>query len=88
VTLVASPRCARAPGRDRQLARGASSLTDGESIVIACRGELGRTGTVVGCLLRDAALDGPAAIALTGASRNKTIETAERERFVTSWGDS
>ena len=31
-------------------------LARGETVAVACRGGLGRTGTVVGCLLRDAGL--------------------------------
>ena len=31
-------------------------LANGENVVVACRGGLGRTGTVVGCLLRDCSL--------------------------------
>jgi ADP-ribosylglycohydrolase len=62
-------------------------LATGESVVVACRGGLGRTGTVVGCLLRDGGLDGNAAIELTRASRPKTLENPEQERFVHSWGD-
>jgi hypothetical protein len=60
-------------------------LASGKAVVVACRGGLGRTGTVVGCLLRDGGLDGDAAIALTRASRHGTIENAEQERFVRSW---
>ena len=61
-------------------------LAGGETIVVACRGGLGRTGTVVGCLLRDGRLDGDAAIELTRASRHGTIENADQERFVNDWG--
>ena len=60
-------------------------LANGESVVVACRGGLGRTGTVVGCLLRDAGLAAEAAIALIRATRHGAIETAEQERFVASW---
>jgi ADP-ribosyl-[dinitrogen reductase] hydrolase len=62
-------------------------LANGENVVVVCRGGLGRTGTVVGCLLRDGGLDGDAAIALTRASRHGAIETVEQERFVGSWGE-
>ncbi len=61
-------------------------LSAGKNVVVACRGGIGRTGTVVGCLLRDGGLDGDAAIALTRASRAGTIETTEQERFVREWG--
>jgi ADP-ribosyl-[dinitrogen reductase] hydrolase len=60
-------------------------LARGESVVVACRGGLGRTGTVIACLLRDGGLDAPAAIALTRASRHGTIETVAQEAFVTAW---
>jgi ADP-ribosylglycohydrolase len=62
-------------------------LANGENIAVACRGGLGRTGTVVGCLLRDGGLDVTAAIALTRASRKKTIENIDQERFVEAWGE-
>jgi ADP-ribosylglycohydrolase len=57
----------------------------GQSVVVACRGGLGRTGTVVACLLRDGGLDARAAIALTRASRHDTIESASQEAFVAAW---
>jgi Predicted protein-tyrosine phosphatase len=60
-------------------------LARGQSVVVACRGGLGRTGTIVGCVLRDGGLDGDAAIALTRASRHGTIENPEQERFVMGW---
>jgi hypothetical protein len=60
-------------------------LADGRSVVVACRGGRGRTGTVVACLLREAGLDGPAAIALTRATRPGAIETAAQERFIGEW---
>lgn len=63
--------------RDRLLA--------GKNVAVACRGGLGRTGTVVGCLLRDGGLDGDGAIALTRNSRNKTIEYPEQEQYVRAW---
>ena len=53
--------------------------------VVACRGGLGRTGTTVACLLRDAGLDAADAIALTRASRHSTIENSRQEAFVTGW---
>ena len=62
-------------------------LANGEHIAVACRGGLGRTGTVVGCLLRDGGLDGNVAIALTRVSRHDTIENDGQERFVHAWGE-
>jgi protein-tyrosine phosphatase len=60
-------------------------LARGQRVVVACRGGLGRTGTVVWCLLRDGGLDGSAAIALTRATRHGAIETEAQERFVRAW---
>ena len=60
-------------------------IAAGQRVVVACRGGMGRTGTIVGCLLRDGGLDGDAAIALTRASRKDTIERDIQERFVEAW---
>ena len=60
-------------------------LDAGQRVLVACRGGLGRTGTVVGCVLRGAGLDGDAAIALTRATRPGTIETWKQESFVQDW---
>jgi protein-tyrosine phosphatase len=60
-------------------------IEEGRTVVLACRGGLGRTGTAVGCLLRDGGLDAEAAIALTRASRPGTIETPAQEAFVRTW---
>jgi protein-tyrosine phosphatase len=60
-------------------------LDAGQRVLVACRGGLGRTGTVVGCLLREAGLDGDAAVALTRTTRHGTIETWRQEAFVRDW---
>ena len=60
-------------------------LRDGASIAVACRGGLGRTGTIVACLLRDGGLDGEAAIDLTRATRKDTIQGATQVAFVHDW---
>jgi len=57
----------------------------GESVVVACFGGLGRTGTVVGCVLREAGLDAASAIRLTRATRPGAIETIQQEEFVRAW---
>jgi ADP-ribosyl-[dinitrogen reductase] hydrolase len=63
-----------------------SRLDAGERVVVACRGGLGRTGTVVACLLCGAGLDPDAAIAATRSARPGAIETPAQERFVRAWG--
>ena len=60
-------------------------LRRGQSVAVACRGGLGRTGTAVACLLRDGGLDAGEAMALTRATRHNTIEDAEQETFVRRW---
>ena len=60
-------------------------IRDGHFVTVVCRGGLGRTGTVVGCLLRQNGLDGEAAIVLTRDSRHDTIETDAQALFVESW---
>ncbi len=61
------------------------SVEEGQSVAVACRGGLGRTGTVVASVLRDGGLDGESAIALTRRSREGTIETAPQESFIREW---
>jgi protein-tyrosine phosphatase len=63
-----------------------TEIDAGRSVVVACRGGLGRTGTVVGCLLRDAGVDAERAIELTRRSRPGAIETASQAEFVRDWG--
>lgn len=65
----------------------AARLRDGQTVVVACRAGRGRTGTVVGCLVRDAGLAADDAIALTRTTRPGTIEREAQERFVREWGD-
>jgi ADP-ribosylglycohydrolase len=60
-------------------------IEEGRTVVVACRAGMGRTGTAVGCLLRDAGLDAATAIALTRESRPGTIETPAQEDFVRAW---
>lgn len=57
----------------------------GETVVVACRAGRGRTGTVVGCLLREGGLATDDAIALTRMTRPGTIEREVQERFVRDW---
>lgn len=60
-------------------------LRAGQTVVVACRGGLGRTGTLVACLLQEGGIGAEAAIELTRRSRRGTIETAGQERFVRAW---
>ena len=57
-----------------------------QRVVVACRGGLGRTGTTVACLLRDAGFDADSAIRLTRKTRHDTIERGSQVDFVKAWG--
>lgn len=72
-------------GLRRTLGHALARLRAGQSVVVACYGGLGRTGTIVACLLRDGGLDADAAIALTRASRRHAIEGPIQEAFVADW---
>ena len=67
------------------LAQVEDRLRAGRRVVVTCKGGLGRTGTTVGCLLREAGLDADAAVVLTRASRRGTIENPTQEGFVRAW---
>ncbi|HEY8870068.1 MAG TPA: ADP-ribosylglycohydrolase family protein [Candidatus Limnocylindrales bacterium] len=60
-------------------------LRAGQFVAVACRGGLGRTGTVVACILRDGGLAGDAAITMTREARHKTIERPRQEAFIRGW---
>lgn len=61
-------------------------ILTGSTVVVACLGGIGRTGTAVGCLLVDAGLSGNDAIALVRATRPGSIERLAQEAFVRGWG--
>jgi hypothetical protein len=63
-----------------------SRIEAGETVAVACRGGLGRTGLAVACLLVMAGLAPDEAIALTRRSRRGTIERDRQEDFVRGWG--
>jgi ADP-ribosyl-[dinitrogen reductase] hydrolase len=63
----------------------ARRIRGGMTVVVACRGGLGRTGTAVACLLRDGGLDAAAAMRVTRETRPGTIERIGQEEFVRSW---
>ncbi len=83
LNVPADPLAYRATlDRVRQRVRG------GQSVVVACRGGLGRTGTAVGCILREGGLSGPDAVRLTREARRNTIERGTQVVFVESWEPS
>lgn len=62
-----------------------AAIRAGKSVVVACRGGLGRTGTAVACLLVEEGLEPGDAIGLTRASRRHTIERELQEDWVRDW---
>lgn len=60
-------------------------LAAGDNVVIACRGGLGRTGTIAACTVVGAGLGPGEAIDAVRAARHGTIETDGQEAFVTSF---
>lgn len=62
-----------------------AAIADGRTVVVACRGGLGRTGTAVACLLVDAGMEPQSGIDLTRASRPNTIERGVQVQFVRDW---
>jgi len=60
-------------------------LDAGDNVAIACRGGLGRTGTIAACTLIGAGLSPREAIQTVRVARHGTIETSEQEYFVASF---
>lgn len=67
------------------LARVAARIAVGDTVTIACRGGLGRSGMAAACLLVGAGLDPDAAIEWVRAARPGAIETPDQEAFVRRW---
>jgi ADP-ribosylglycohydrolase len=76
-----------APGRryGEVIREAADAIRAGRTVVVACRGGLGRTGTAVACLLVGAGMAPDDAIALTRATRHDTIERGSQVEFVRDW---
>lgn len=62
-----------------------NAATSGKTVVIHCRGGLGRSGTVSACCLVQLGLGVEDAIKATRHARPGAIETAEQERWVTQF---
>jgi atypical dual specificity phosphatase len=70
---------------DRLWARLAS-LPAGSALALHCAAGMGRTGTLLACLLgRELGLDGAAAVARVRALRPGSVETLAQEEMVDAW---
>ena len=60
-------------------------VRDGESLAIACRGGLDRSGLAAACLLREAGLDADEAIDRVQRARGGTLTLPEMQAYVRRW---
>lgn len=65
--------------------RFADTLRQGESILVHCRGGLGRAGTVVSLLLMDQGMGWQEAMALVRSVRPGAVETSEQEKYIADY---
>jgi len=92
ITVIRHPIADMGVPTDRAVFRAlldavCDDVLGGRTVVVACFGGFGRTGTAVGCLLVDARLSADDAIALVRTTRPGTIETRSQEGFVQAWED-
>lgn len=65
-----------------------ASARAGDTVVIHCKGGLGRTGTAAGCCLVELGHDAASAIAIVRRVRAGAVEREEQERFVEAYASS
>lgn len=63
-------------------------VTDGETVVVHCKGGLGRTGIVVAAVLVRMGHSARKATQMTRICRAGTIQTTEQEQFVRKYADA
>lgn len=63
----------------------AERLRNGSTVLVTCKGGLGRTGTAIACLLQDAGLSATDAMAITRSARHGAIDSGGQEAFVKAW---
>jgi hypothetical protein len=62
-------------------------VLSGDTVVVHCRGGLGRAGLVAACCLTAVGYDAERAIATVRAARGSTIETRGQERFIAEFAE-
>jgi protein-tyrosine phosphatase len=65
-----------------------TELADGRTVVVHCRGGLGRSGLVAACVLTSLGHDAEAAIAIVRDARPGAVENEKQERFVARFADA
>ncbi len=65
----------------------AQALADGKTVVVHCRGGLGRSGLVAACCLVECGVEADRAIREVRKARPGAIETPEQEQFVREYAD-
>ncbi len=60
-------------------------VRSGQTLAIACRGGLDRTGMTAACLLREAGLDADTAIERVHSARRHTLTMPDQLRYVRDW---
>jgi protein-tyrosine phosphatase len=63
-------------------------VRSGDTVVVHCRGGLGRAGLVAACCLTAVGYDADRAIATVRAARRSTIETRGQERFIAEFAEA
>jgi protein-tyrosine phosphatase len=64
-----------------QLAR----LRRGQTVAMACRGGLDRSGMAAACLLREAGLEAEAAVSRVQGAREHSLQREEQLAYVRAW---
>lgn len=63
----------------------AARLAGGERLYVHCMGGLGRTGTVLACLLKRLGVDGDAVAVVRDIYLARAVESPEQRRFIAAW---
>lgn len=71
------------PATAKLVGQVVDALTSGETVVVHCRGGLGRSGTIAACCLVATGRGPEEAIAMVRAVRPGAVEVREQEEFVT-----
>ncbi|MFA7330234.1 MAG: protein-tyrosine phosphatase family protein [Candidatus Delongbacteria bacterium] len=78
--------CPPEPAQADHLWARLGALAPGRALALHCAAGMGRTGTLLACLLgRELGLDGPSAVARVRQLRPGSVETVAQEELVERW---